>query len=88
MPIVNPLLCDIGNTRNHWRLEGARNAARAWHTLHRLGGHCSPEITDGVLRSGKFGKLSMPDEMDEYCGICQRAKFARPPVPKKSHNEP
>ena len=65
-------------------LEGARNAARAWHVLHRLGGHCSREITDGMLRSGKFGKLSMPDEADKYCDVCQRGKFARPPVPKKS----
>ena len=65
-------------------LEGARNAARAWHVLHRLGGHCSREITDGMLRSGKFGKLSMPDEADKYGDVCQRGKFARPPVPKKS----
>ena len=26
----------------------------------------------------------MPDEADKYCDVCQRGKFARPPVPKKS----
>ena len=52
--------------------------------LRRLGGHCSREITDGMLRSDKFGKLSIPDEADKYCDVCQRGKFARPPVPKKS----
>ena len=70
--------------RNTRSMEGARNAARSWHVLHRLGGHCSKEVTDGMLRSGRYGKLSMPDDADKHCDICQRAKFARPPVPSRS----
>ena len=68
----------------YWRdtqsVEGARNAAAGWHRVHRLAGHPSREVTDGMVRSGKFGRLAMPDERDKFCEVCARAAFTRPPV--------
>ena len=68
----------------YWRdtqsVEGARNAAAGWHRVHRLAGHPSREVTDGMVRSGKFGRIAMPDERDKFCEVCARAAFTRPPV--------
>ena len=42
----------------------ARNAAYRWHLVHRIAGHPSREVTDGLVRSGKFGYIPMCDEKD------------------------
>ena len=72
--------------RKYWRdtksIVGARNAAAGWHRVHRLAGHPSREVTDGMVRSGKFGRIAMPDERDKFCEVCARAAFTRPPVIK------
>ena len=70
---------DTGETRSQ-PVEGARNAAAGWHRVHRLAGHPSREVTDGMVRSGKFGRIAMPDERDKFCEVCARAAFTRPPV--------
>ena len=72
--------------RRYWKspgsVVGARNAAAEWHRVHRLAGHPSREVTDGMVRSGKFGRIPMCDERDKFCEVCARAAFSRPPVLK------
>ena len=66
----------------YWRstksAQNARNAAHMWHLVHRRMGHPSRAVTDGLVRSGKFGYIPMCDERDKFCEKCARAAFFRP----------
>ena len=56
----------------------SRNAAHMWHLIHRRMGHPSRAVTDGLVRSGKFGYIPMCDERDKFCEKCAKAAFFRP----------
>ena len=63
----------------------ARNAAHMWHLVHRRMGHPSRAVTDGLVRSGKFGYIPMCDERDKFCECCSRAAFYRPANTRQTH---
>ena len=64
--------------RNTRSAVNARNAAHMWHLVHRKMGHPSRAVTDGLVRSGKFGYIPMCDERDKFCEKCTKAAFFRP----------
>lgn len=64
--------------RNTKSAQHSRNAAHMWHLVHRRMGHPSRAVTDGLVRSGKFGYIPMCDERDKFCEKCARAAFFRP----------
>ena len=49
-----------------------------WHYVHRRMGHPSRAVTDALVRSSQFGRLTMCDERDKFCEKCARAAFYRP----------
>ena len=48
-------------------------------------GHPSRAVTDGLVRSGKFGYIPMCDERDKFCECCSRAAFYRPANTRQTH---
>jgi hypothetical protein len=64
--------------RNTKSAVNARNATHMWHLVHRKMSHPSRAVTDGLVRSGKFGYIPMCDERDKFCEKCTKAAFFRP----------